>query len=111
MRDRWHQPARGELMPHVPLLIDAALAAGAHGACLAGAGPSVLAALHRGRPRRWQPRWAAAAGSPAVAGHPVTYAVRNFGARVDLAHDAGITSMTRPCVVQKFGAAASPAPS
>ena len=43
MQDRWHQPARSRLMPHVPALIRSALAAGAHGACLAGAGPSVLA--------------------------------------------------------------------
>src|ERR1039458_2635029 len=84
MRDRWHQPARSELMPHVPLLIDAALAAGAHGACLAGAGPSVLA-LCTGDTETVASAMAAAAAAPEVAGQPVTHPVRNFGARVDLA--------------------------
>jgi homoserine kinase len=84
MRDRWHQPARSLLMPHVPPLIEAALAAGAHGACLAGAGPSVLA-LCTGDTDRVASAMAAAAGRLAVSGHPVDYAVRNFGARVDLA--------------------------
>jgi homoserine kinase len=83
MRDRWHQPARSELMPHVPLLIDAALAAGAHGACLAGAGPSVLA-LCTGETEAVASAMAAAAQLAGVDGHPVTHAVRNFGARVDL---------------------------
>ena len=83
MRDRWHQPARSELMPHVPLLIDAALAAGAHGACLAGAGPSVLA-LCTGETEAVASAMAAAARVAGVDGHPVTHAVRNFGARVDL---------------------------
>ena len=84
MRDRWHQPARSELMPHVPLLIDAALAAGAHGACLAGAGPSVLA-LCTGDTETVASAMAAAAQLAEVAGQPVTHRVRNFGARVDLA--------------------------
>jgi homoserine kinase len=84
MRDRWHQPARSELMPHVPLLIEAALAAGAHGACLAGAGPSVLA-LCSGDTEAVGSAMAEAARLASVSGHPVAYAVRNFGARVDLA--------------------------
>jgi homoserine kinase len=84
MRDRWHQPARSELMPHVPRLIDAALAAGAHGACLAGAGPSVLA-LCTGGTEAVVSAMAAAARLAGVDGHPVTHPVRNFGARVDLA--------------------------
>lgn len=84
MRDRWHQPFRGELMPHVPLLIEAALGAGAHGACLAGAGPSVLA-LVSGDDSAVGPTMEAAAAGAAVAGRAVTYRVRNFGARVDVA--------------------------
>jgi homoserine kinase len=83
MRDRWHQPFRGELMPHVPRLIEAALDAGAHGACLAGAGPSVLA-LVSGDASAVGAAMEAAAGA-AVAGRSVTYRVRNFGARVDVA--------------------------
>jgi len=84
MRDRWHQPARSELMPHVPLLIEAALAAGAHGACLAGAGPSVLA-LCTGETEAVASAMTAAARLAEVEGHPVTHPIRNFGARVDLA--------------------------
>ena len=42
MADRLHQPYRLPLLPHAPLL-DAALAAGAHGAALSGAGSSLLA--------------------------------------------------------------------
>lgn len=49
MEDRWHQPARARLLPWVPDLIRAARAAGAYGACLSGAGPTVLA-LVAGRP-------------------------------------------------------------
>ena len=43
MEDRWHQPARTALLPWLPALIAAARAAGAYGACLSGAGPTVLA--------------------------------------------------------------------
>jgi homoserine kinase len=42
-RDRLHQPARARLLPALPTLLEAALAAGALGACLSGAGPTVLA--------------------------------------------------------------------
>ncbi|MFN2568547.1 MAG: homoserine kinase [Candidatus Dormibacteria bacterium] len=43
MDDRWHQPARAALLPGLPVLIAAARSAGARGAALAGAGPSVIA--------------------------------------------------------------------
>lgn len=83
MRDRWHQAPRSALMPHVPLLIEAALAAGAHGACLAGAGPSVLA-LSGAASAPVEAALAAAAGRAGVAGRVVTHRVRNFGTRVDV---------------------------
>ena len=41
--DRLHQPQRGELMPATTPLIHAAVDAGAYGAFLSGAGPTVLA--------------------------------------------------------------------
>ena len=41
--DRIHQPARSSVYPAMSRLIKAALAGGAHGAFLAGAGPSVMA--------------------------------------------------------------------
>ncbi len=43
MEDRWHQPHRTRLLPALPAVIAAALEAGADGAALSGAGPSVLA--------------------------------------------------------------------
>lgn len=42
MRDRLHQPYRLATLPHAPL-IETAVAAGAHGAALSGAGSSLLA--------------------------------------------------------------------
>lgn len=43
-RDRLHQPIRGErAYPHMEPMVRAALAAGAHGAFLSGAGPTVMA--------------------------------------------------------------------
>jgi homoserine kinase len=43
MNDRLHQPYRARLFPHLDGMIAAARNAGAIGACLSGAGPSVLA--------------------------------------------------------------------
>jgi homoserine kinase len=43
MDDRLHQPARGRVFPALGPAIDAALAAGAHGAALSGAGSTVIA--------------------------------------------------------------------
>ncbi len=41
--DRLHQPYRSQVFPALPMLIEAAVGAGAHGACLSGAGSSVVA--------------------------------------------------------------------
>ena len=41
--DRLHEPYRASAYPELPELIEAALAAGAQGACLSGAGPTVVA--------------------------------------------------------------------
>ncbi|MCX7623177.1 MAG: homoserine kinase [Thermomicrobium sp.] len=49
MEDELHQPYRAVLYPHLDEAITAARAAGAYGAALSGAGPSVLALAH---PRR-----------------------------------------------------------
>lgn len=43
MKDRLHQPYRAAIFPHLEPVIDAALAAGALGASLSGAGPTILA--------------------------------------------------------------------
>lgn len=42
MHDRLHEPYRARLFPHLTAMVDAARAAGAVGACLSGAGPSIL---------------------------------------------------------------------
>ena len=79
MRDRWHQPPRTALFPALPALIDAAVGAGAHGAALSGAGPSVVA-LTGGDP---QPV-ADAMCACGVPGSTIVSRVRNWGARVDV---------------------------
>lgn len=43
MDDRLHQPYRARLFPHLTPLTETAIEAGAVGACLSGAGPSILA--------------------------------------------------------------------
>lgn len=43
MRDRLHEPYRAALIPWLAPLVAAAMDGGAYGACLSGAGPSVLA--------------------------------------------------------------------
>src|SRR5262249_44120015 len=43
MEDRFHQPQRAKLIRGFRKVMDSAKKAGAHGACLSGAGPSVLA--------------------------------------------------------------------
>jgi homoserine kinase len=43
MHDRLHEPYRARLFPHLETMTTAARSAGAIGACLSGAGPSVLA--------------------------------------------------------------------
>jgi homoserine kinase len=47
MQDRLHQPYRAHLVPGLEGVIEAALAYGAHGACLSGSGPTVLAFTSR----------------------------------------------------------------
>jgi homoserine kinase len=49
MRDRLHEPPRSRLYPHLIPMSEAARAAGAIGACLSGAGPSVLALVTHDR--------------------------------------------------------------
>jgi len=43
MQDRLHQPYRQALFPAMPEIIQAAVAAGAYGACLSGGGSSLIA--------------------------------------------------------------------
>jgi homoserine kinase len=83
MQDRWHQDARFALMPGTEAIVDAAIRAGASGAALAGAGPSVIALtpLHMD----------AIGDAMAVAAHPAgvpgavsVLPLQNYGTRVDV---------------------------
>ncbi len=83
MDDRWHQPQRAALFPAMAALIDAAYTGGADGACLAGAGPSVLALTARDP----QPVAAAMQTAAQRLDQPGTILIlrpRNFGARVEV---------------------------
>ena len=82
MDDRWHQPQRTALMPWLPALIAAARDAGAAGACLSGAGPSVLALTWRD-PDGVAAALLAAAAQHGLGGHTLISRVRDYGARVD----------------------------
>jgi homoserine kinase len=83
MEDRWHQPPRSRLLPALMPLIAAAKDAGAAGAALAGAGPSVAALSARDHERVGEAmqRSAAALG---VDGGVLALAPRNYGTRVDV---------------------------
>jgi homoserine kinase len=83
MQDRWHQDARFVLMPGSKVVVDAALAAGASGASLAGAGPSVIA-LTPLDPEPIAVAMAAAAQATGVQGHTMVLSPRNYGTRVDV---------------------------
>ena len=69
MDDRLHQPARSALYPWLPATLEAAYEAGAWGAALAGAGPSVFAFCRRGAGVAVADAMTAAAG---MAGTPLT---------------------------------------
>ncbi len=82
MADRLHQPARTKLVPELGEIIAAAREAGAFGAALSGAGPSVLAVA----PTRLAPRVVAAmeeaAANAGVPGRGRVARVRAAGAQV-----------------------------
>ncbi|HEV7678551.1 MAG TPA: homoserine kinase [Candidatus Dormibacteraeota bacterium] len=83
MQDRWHQPPRTALFPALPSIIDAAVGAGARGAALSGAGPSVVA-LVDGDTAPIAAAMSAAAASCGVGGDALVSRVRNWGARVEV---------------------------
>jgi homoserine kinase len=83
MQDRWHQDARFALMAGAREVVDAAIAAGASGAALAGAGPSVVAMTDL-EPRTIVAAMAEAAAGAGVAGQTMVLPPRNYGTRVDV---------------------------
>jgi homoserine kinase len=83
MQDRWHQEARFAHMPGTKAMVDAALGAGAAGAALAGAGPSVIA-LTPLDPEPITAAMASTAMAEGVQGRTMVLSPRNYGTRVDV---------------------------
>jgi homoserine kinase len=82
MHDRLHEPYRARLFPHLEVLIAAERGAGALGACLSGAGPSVLALTQPDCTDAVAGAYRAAAASMGVAGEVRQLAVAPAGAEV-----------------------------
>jgi homoserine kinase len=79
MEDRIHQPYRASLLPELPALVDAALAAGAAGAALSGAGSTVIA-LCAGDPAPIAEAMSAEAARLRLAGRAATASIHMAGA-------------------------------
>jgi homoserine kinase len=82
MADRLHQPARTKLVPALGEIIAAAREAGAFGAALSGAGPSVLAVAPARLAARVVSAMEEAAGVAGVPGRGRVVRVRAAGAQV-----------------------------
>ncbi|HVF99341.1 MAG TPA: homoserine kinase [Chloroflexia bacterium] len=80
MQDRLHQPYRARIFPLLPALIEAALEAGAHGACLSGGGSSVLA-LATGQTEKIAQALVEAAGQAGIEGTAIVTRADDKGAR------------------------------
>ncbi len=83
--DHLHEPYRAAIYPQLPRLVEAAREAGALGACLSGAGSTILAfADSLTVISRIEGAFAAAAADTDIAGRVVVAAPRNAGAKVKL---------------------------
>jgi homoserine kinase len=82
MHDRLHEPYRARLFPHLEVMTAAARAAGAFGACLSGAGPSILALSAPDRAGAIASAYRAAATSSGLLGVVRTLAVAAAGAEI-----------------------------
>ncbi len=82
MHDRLHEPYRARLFPHLEAMTAAARAAGAFGACLSGAGPSVLALCARNSAEPIATAYRAVARSMAVVGEVRQLAIAHTGAEI-----------------------------
>ena len=83
MQDRWHQEARFALMPGAKAMVEAAIDAGASGASLAGAGPSVIALSPLGA-EAIAVAMSRAADDAGVPGRTMVLPPQNYGTRVDV---------------------------
>jgi len=86
MQDRWHQDARFALMAGAQEIVAAANEAGASGAALAGAGPSVIA-LTPLAPEPIVLAMEGAAAEAGVAGQTMVLPPRNYGTAWTSRHD------------------------
>ncbi|HEV2107414.1 MAG TPA: homoserine kinase [Thermomicrobiales bacterium] len=82
MRDRLHEPYRARLFPHLEPMVEAALHAGASGACLSGAGPTILALTPPGVTAAVARALADVARQLAVTGEVTTLATVSRGAYI-----------------------------
>lgn len=82
MRDRLHEPYRAPLIPWLTPLVEASEGAGAFGACLSGAGPSVLALASPGRAKSVAAAMRATAATQGYTGNILTLAIDDAGATV-----------------------------
>jgi homoserine kinase len=82
MRDRLHEPYRARLFPHLGPMTAAARAAGALGACLSGAGPSVLALMERDRVDAVADAYRTTAAAVGVTGEARQLAIAPAGAEI-----------------------------
>jgi homoserine kinase len=82
MQDRLHQPFRAPLFPPARALIERALEAGALGACVSGAGPSILALCSLDTASAISAALAAAAAELAEPGRTLSLALSQRGAYV-----------------------------
>lgn len=80
MDDRLHQPYRAKLFPYLPTMIAAAREAGAHGASLSGAGPSILALCAPERTSAVQAAFESVAPEAKVPGRVLDLAIATAGA-------------------------------
>jgi homoserine kinase len=81
--DRLHEPYRAAIYPQLPRMVDAARAAGALGACLSGAGSTILAfADSMSQISRVEAAFVAVAADTDLDGRVVVVEPRNAGAKV-----------------------------
>ena len=97
MHDRLHEPYRARLFPHLEAMIAAARGAGAIGACLSGAGPSILALAEPDAAGAVDDAYRHAARPLGLAGKVLTLAPAASGAYVVEEHEpAQSEAGTRP---------------
>ncbi len=87
--DAIHQPPRSTVFPALPVLIGAALEAGAHGAFLSGAGSSVLALVDPGQAERVGAAMTEAARAANIPGRVIQTTIAPDGATVDASNKSG----------------------